>query len=143
MHLDEYLGTTHQAQTALAGAFRQVADAHGDEPDLAHLCEILATQCDTHAARLKPFAPADADAPTHAFGGPRSGPLGLLRDLLDLYVLASACDMAWTIVGQAARGARNEDLLGVVTACESETAIQLKWLTTRIKQAAPQTLVVA
>jgi len=34
-------------------------------------------------------------------------------------------------------------LLGVVTACESETAIQLKWLTTRIKQAAPQTLVVA
>jgi anaerobic selenocysteine-containing dehydrogenase len=39
--------------------------------------------------------------------------------------------------------ARNEDLLAVVTACESETATQLKWLTTRIKQAAPQTLVVA
>jgi hypothetical protein len=107
------------------------------------VCKVLATQCDAHAARLKPFAPADADAPTHSFGGPRSGPLGLLRDLLDLYVLASACDIAWTIVGQAARGARNEDLLAVVTACESETATQLTWLKTRIKEAAPQTLVVA
>jgi hypothetical protein len=143
MHLDEYLGTTQQAQTALADAFRQVATAHGEEPDLAHLCEVLAAQSDTHAARLKPFAPTDADAPSHAFAGPRSGPLGLLRDLLDLYVLASACDIAWTIVGQAARGARNEELLAVVTASESETATQLKWLATRIKQAAPQTLVVS
>ena len=143
MHLDEYLGTTQQAQTALADAFRQVADAHRDEPDLAHLCEVLAAQCDSHAARLEPFAPSDADAPTHSFAGPREGSLGLLRDLLDLYVLASACDIAWTIVGQAALGARNEDLLAVVTACESETATQLKWLKTRIKEAAPQTLVVA
>jgi hypothetical protein len=56
---------------------------------------------------------------------------------------ASACDIAWTIVGQAALGARNEELLAVVTACESETATQLKWLKTRLKEAAPQTLVVA
>jgi hypothetical protein len=30
-----------------------------------------------------------------------------------------------------------------VQGCESETAIQLKWLRTRLKQAAPQALVVA
>jgi hypothetical protein len=30
-----------------------------------------------------------------------------------------------------------------VTANESETAVQLKWLRTRMKQAAPQALVVA
>jgi hypothetical protein len=34
-------------------------------------------------------------------------------------------------------------LVEVVKACEGETAIQLKWLKTRMKQAAPQALVVA
>jgi hypothetical protein len=57
--------------------------------------------------------------------------------------MACECDMAWTLVGQAAQGLRDQDLLEVVQGCESETAIQLKWLRTRMKQAAPQALVVA
>jgi hypothetical protein len=73
----------------------------------------------------------------------RSGGLGLLRDLHDLYLMACECDMAWTLVGQAAQGLRDRDLFEVVQACEGETAIQLKWLRTRMKQAAPQALVVA
>jgi hypothetical protein len=51
--------------------------------------------------------------------------------------------MAWTLVGQAAQGARDRELLAVVARCEGETAIQLKWLRTRMKEAAPQALVVA
>jgi hypothetical protein len=46
-------------------------------------------------------------------------------------------------VGQAAQGARDEGLLEVVHSCEQETAIHLKWLSTRMKAAAPQALVVA
>ena len=57
--------------------------------------------------------------------------------------MAAECDIAWTLVGQAAQGARDEDAARVVTDCEGETAIQLKWLRTRMKQAAPQALVVA
>jgi hypothetical protein len=57
--------------------------------------------------------------------------------------MACECDMAWTLVGQAARGVRDHELLEVVTACEGETEIQLKWLRTRMKEAAPQALVVA
>ncbi len=38
---------------------------------------------------------------------------------------------------------RDRELLDVVQGCEGETAIQLKWLETRMKQAAPQALVVA
>jgi hypothetical protein len=34
-------------------------------------------------------------------------------------------------------------LLEVVNLCEAQTAIQLKWLRTRMKQAAPQALLVA
>lgn len=73
----------------------------------------------------------------------RTGGLGLIRDLQDLYLMAAECDICWTVVGQAAQGARDSDLLRVVRTCEQETATQLKWLRTRMKQAAPQALVVA
>jgi hypothetical protein len=146
-----YLGLLHRAQCNLAAAFREVADAHADEVDVFHLCHRLARRCDAHAERLAPFAsrygedaPAEPDR-LHAeiFTGSREGPLGLLRDLHDLYVMAAQCDIAWTLVGQAAKGLRDDDLLGVVEACEEETAVQLKWLRTRMKQAAPQALVVS
>lgn len=54
--------------------------------------------------------------------------------------VAESC---WTVVGQAAQGVRDHGLLEVVQACEKETATQLKWLRGRMKQAAPQALVVA
>jgi hypothetical protein len=57
--------------------------------------------------------------------------------------MASACDIAWTMVGQAAQGARDMDLSEVVNLCEGQTATQLKWLRTRMKQAAPQALLMA
>jgi hypothetical protein len=57
--------------------------------------------------------------------------------------MATECDIAWTMIGQAAQGARDTDLVDTVKACEGETATQLKWLKTRMKQAAPQALVVA
>ena len=73
----------------------------------------------------------------------RSGGLGLLRDLHDLYLLASYLDMAWMLVGQAAKGARDEELIHAVAHCANETEAQQKWLTTRLKAAAPQALLVA
>ena len=71
------------------------------------------------------------------------GGIGLLRDLQDLYLMAAECDICWTVVGQAAYGARDRDPLDVVNRCEGETALQLTMLRTRMKQAAPQALVVA
>jgi hypothetical protein len=49
----------------------------------------------------------------------------------------------WALVGQAAHGARDADLLEVVERCRGEVVAQLNWLRTRMKQAAPQALVVA
>jgi hypothetical protein len=151
MQVAHYLGLSHRAQVDLARAFREVGEGHADEVDVFHMCGQLAEQCDRHAEQLQPFvdrygeeAPEEPDR-LHAeiFGGTRSGGLGLLRDLHDLYVMAALCDMAWTVIGQAARGLRDEDLVEVVTRNEEETATQLKWLRTRMKQAAPQALVVA
>jgi hypothetical protein len=151
MHLANYLGLLHKAELHLADGFRQVGDAHAAEPDVYLLCHTLAGQCEGHAERLQPFvdrygedAPSEPDRlHSELFRGTRSGGLGLLRDLQDLYLMATECDITWTMIGQAAQGARDTDLVEVVKACEGETSTQLKWLKTRMKQAAPQALVVA
>lgn len=151
MHLAHYLGLLHRAEGNLAAALREVGEAHAGEVDVFHTCHKLAKECDHHAERLEPFAgrygqdaPAEPDRlHSELFRGSRTGGLGLLRDLHDLYLMACEADMAWTVVGQGAQGARDRDLLEVVHGCESETATQLKWLSTRMKQAAPQALVVA
>ncbi len=151
MHVAHYLGLLHRAEVDLAQAFREVAGSHADEPDVEHLCEKLARQCGAHADQLEPFVASygeeAADEPdrlhSDLFQGTREGGLGLLRDLHDLYLMAAECDISWTLVGQAAQGLRDHDLIAVVKRCKGETAIQLKWLRTRMKQAAPQALVVA
>jgi hypothetical protein len=151
MQLGHELGLLHRAQTNLADALREVASAHADEVDVFHTARRLAGECDAHAARLEPFADRyreqadDEPDRLHAelFSGSRGGPLGLLRDLQDLYLMANLCDIAWTLVGQAAQGIRDAELLAVVQACEGETAGQVAWLRARLKEAAPQALAVA
>lgn len=151
MHLAHYLGLLHRSQLALADALRQVGEHHRDEPDVEHICRHLADQAEKHAGKLAPFAERyHEEAPEEPerlyatlFTGTRSGGIGLLRDLHDLYLMATECDISWTMIGQAAQGARDLDLLDVVRQCEGETAIQLQWIRGRMKQAAPQALVVA
>jgi hypothetical protein len=149
--LAHYLGLLHRSELELGKALREVAEAHRDEPDVHAICLKLAGDCDSHAERLEPFARRYGEEAeneperlhSELFRGTRNGGLALLRDLHDVYLLACECDMSWTLVGQAARGARDAELLEAVQACEGETATTLKWLTSRMKQAAPQALVVS
>lgn len=152
MNLDIYLGMLRQAEQTLAESFRQVADGHGAEPDVHFLCHTLAGQCENHGKLLLPVVQRYGEDPSdneperlHAQGlsETRSGPVGLLRDLQDLYLLASLVDVTWTMVKQAGSALRDKELLAVVDQCDAETAVQLRWLQTRMKQAAPQALVAA
>jgi hypothetical protein len=151
MNLAVYLGLLHAAEETLASSFRAIAEGHAAEADVYHLCHQLAEQCDQHVQALSPvverYGEQKQSEPErlHADGvaGVRSGPLGLLRDLHDLYMLAAFVDISWTLVGQAAHGARDHELLDVVARCEQETTTQMSWLRTRSKQAAPQALLIA
>lgn len=152
MKLPVYLGLLHHAERTLADSFQQVADGHSHEPDVYFLCQSLASQCDKHQQALKPIVERygevekdDEPERLHADGldSTRSGAVGLLRDLQDLYLLASLVDITWTMVKQAAQGLRDSELLDVVGRCEGETKTQIAWLSTRMKQAAPQALIVA
>jgi hypothetical protein len=149
VQLAHYLGLLHKAECDLAAAYRELAEGHAEEADVFHICNQLAEECDVHAEKLQPFVDRyGADAPeepdrlhSEIFQGSREGGLGLLRDLQDAYLMAAECDITWTLVGQAAQGARDDELLEVVNSCEGQTATQMQWLKTRMKQAAPQALV--
>jgi hypothetical protein len=151
MQVAKYLGLLHDAEAALAGAFEQVSKEHGDEPDVEHLCQVLSGQASRHARALAPIVDRYGEQQDREpeqlaaaeFGGTRTGGIGLLRDLHDLYVLASFVDMTWTVIGQAAQGLRDQELIDIVQDCDQETTQQLTWLRTRIKQAAPQALIIA
>lgn len=151
MKLPVYIGLLSHSERTLAAAFRQLADGHGSEPDVYHLSLMLAAQCDRHEEALRSaierYGEAGDDEPERIHAGEmsesRTGPLGLLRDLQDVYLLASLVDVTWAMVKQAAQGLRDEDLLKVVGDCDGETALQLRWLKTRMSQAAPQVLIAA
>ena len=151
MKIAVYLGMLQQAEQELASSFRTVAEGHGDEPDVHSACTLLATQCDQHVATMQPLIdrygsqPDDEPERLHAVALPeaRTGPLALLRDLQDVHLLATFVDTTRTLIGQAAAALRDEDLQQVIAAHEAQTQVQIAWLTTRMKQAAPQALIVA
>ncbi|WP_116049893.1 hypothetical protein [Amycolatopsis palatopharyngis] len=151
MHLPTYVGLLDSSLRTLADAFRQVSEGHGEEPDVHHLCNVLAGRIDGQVETLAPivrrYGEKREQEPEQLYAAglrnTRSGGLGLLRDLQDLYMLSSFVEMTWTVVGQAAQGLRDRELLHIVHSCDEETSRQLQWLRTRIKQAAPQALIAA
>lgn len=150
MHLSTYLELLDKAERCLATSYRVVGQGHAAEADLPTTCELLATQCDQHITLLAPvllrYDTTTLDRPERLHPQPithtRSGGVGLLRDLQDLYTLASFVDLTWTVVGQAARGHRDADLRDVAATCEHDTTTQLAWLKTRVKATAPQALLI-
>jgi hypothetical protein len=156
------LDRLHASTSGLAHELRTLAERHATEHDVYHVGMMLATRCDAIAASLSPFlraygqkADGEGDgvlAPVAervrrsaaALGG-RSSKTGLLllRDLRELYTDARGTEMDWTIVRQASLAARDEELVNAATVGLEETRRVGQWLSTRIKETAPQVLVSA
>jgi len=139
VHLGQYLSVLHRSRVNL------------DEPDVHIDCAKFAARCAHHARTIEPFVDRygaeNTDEPERLhralFDGTRDGPLGLLRDLHDLYLMCCECDISWTMVAGGAQGTRDPALLAVVHDLEPRTSVQMAWMRSRMKQAAPQALVVA
>lgn len=154
-HLATYLGLLHRSEQTLAESFVTVGEGHQAEPDVYHLCLSMAKLSVSHLRQLTPVLTRygeerhgdDVTEPErlHADGVAevRTGPVGLLRDLQDLHLLATLVDTTWTVVNQAAQGARDSELIEICQQCMGETTKQLKWLRTQMKVSAPQALLVA
>ncbi|GGK30677.1 hypothetical protein GCM10011583_73100 [Streptomyces camponoticapitis] len=151
MHLITYLDFLQTAEQTLGHSYQLVSDGHVPDADVHWTTARFGGQCTEHAAALEPIrsrsetpnepAPERLHAP--GLTTTRTGPAGLLRDLQDLYQLATLIDITWELIGQAGQAVRDRDLLRVVEDCASETSAQLAWLRMRMKAVAPQTLIVA
>jgi hypothetical protein len=149
-HLSTYVGLAHRGEQTLVESLRQVAAGHPDDPDTVLVCRTLALQHEGGVERLRPVAEKygeeDVEEPerlhAEALTDTRSGGVGLLRDLQDLYLLAALLQTTWTILEQAAQGARDEDLLGLSTDALVQVGRTMTWLTTHLKVASPQVLLV-
>lgn len=154
-HLATYVALLHRGERTLADSLRTIGQGHAEHPDVLFTCEVLAAMSDDHVRRLAPIArryheqtqDEDVQEPErlHAAGlaRTRTGPVGLLRDLQDLHVLATLVQTSWTVVSQAAQGLRDTELHELATHANAETSRQLAWFNTRMKAAAPQALIVS
>ncbi|MCE0539977.1 hypothetical protein LWF15_31225 [Kineosporia rhizophila] len=153
-HLSTYVALVHHSEKALAESLRIVGEGHAEHPDVLFTCQALAAMSLEHVERLKPMAQRYGEDSggsvteperLHAAGlaEVRTGPVGLLRDLQDLHMLATLTQTTWTVIGQGAQGLRDDDLLALSKDALTGTARQLAWFVTRMKAAAPQALVIA
>jgi hypothetical protein len=152
MKLDEAIERVASSETELADELEKVAERHRVDHDVFHLATTLAQMSRARVQRL------DRDSNGAGSGGGVLGavrekasevigsqpPAGLLllRDLREIYVLASAASIDWTILGQAAQAAKDADLLECVSLCHPETLRILRWTVTKLKESAPQVLTV-
>jgi len=151
MLLPHYLGLLESSEKQLTEAFEHVARKHKDEPDIEQMCQKLAAWSREHHGRVQGFvakyseeaSSEPGDLKRDLFAEKRSGSLALLRDLHDLWLLTQEVQLCWIVIRQAALGLRDEELKACHAFCNPRTKRQEQWLLTRIKQAAPQTLLVA
>ena len=151
MHVGNYLGILHRSEQDLADAFKTIAAHHGEEPDVYNMCKLLASWSEEHVEDIKPlverYCEQKSDEPDRLkqtlFEQPRSGSLALVRDLHDLWLLANEIHLCYIILLQAARALRDLEMEEICQQFDEQTERQILWLLTRIKQAAPQALVVA
>ncbi|HEY3864539.1 MAG TPA: hypothetical protein VGL54_00460 [Solirubrobacteraceae bacterium] len=149
-----------EAEEQLAEALLKVGERHRTDHDVYHLTRLLSRWSQGHLAALEPFATryeqsVDTDEIGRESAGalsalrektaellgrrPQSGLL-LLHDLRELHLQAARASLAWTVLGQGAQAAKDQQLLDCVTLCHPETLRTLRWTLTKAKESAPQVL---
>lgn len=151
MHIGHYIELVHKGHQDFAEALRKVAAHHGAEPDIAANCTMLAAWSDDLVRDLQPFVDTYGEEKDKEpdrlksilFVKPRTGSMGLLRDLHDLWLMSNESELCCLVLKMASMGLRNKELLMTCYTMEKQTKRQTAWLLTRIKSAAPQTLIAA
>lgn len=142
MKIGAVLAHLQELETYIAAELRAAAERHRQDHDVYHQCHTFALAADKRVQKLQAF--------TERYGGQAEwktavgeGSADVLEDLRSLYLRAQETATTWLMVSQAAKAARDHELVTVATECHSEIEGQAKWFTTRIKTSAPQALVVA
>lgn len=158
--IDLVLRHVHDGEAELEKELHVVAERHRTDHEVRHVAVDLARWSLQNRQALEPLAQRygspladdqDPQVPSAAMGairektaellGRRATPgLLLLRDLRELYLLASGNSVLWTMLGQAAQAVRDTELLDAVTACHDRTMRQVVWCNATLKTLSPQVL---
>ena len=152
-HLATYVALADHSESILADSLRRVGQGHAQHPDVLFTCQALEAMSRDHLTGLATVVARYGEQDDGSVEEPerlraagieqvRTGPVGLLRDLQDLHLLATLVQTTWTVIGQGAQGLRDEELLSLSQHAVADTARQISWFTTRMKAAAPQALIV-
>lgn len=141
MRIGLLLAHLRELETTFAAELRTASGRHRDDHDVFHQCSTFAVTAEKRMQKLEPLAQryGGQAAWTTAVGG---GSDDLLEELRTLYLRAQEIAITWVMASQAAKAARDEELLAVATEGQSETEGQARWFVTRLKTGAPQALVV-
>jgi hypothetical protein len=158
--LDVAIEDVLDGELELTKQLRGLVERHPADHDVYHLGHRLAGRSADRARRLQPFverydarmidvddaaSPGLLDALRHGtanvLGRTEAGGVLLLRDLVDGYLSAQRVEIRWIVLQQAAKAARDGELLDVVSSCHQEAEATVAWLRTRIKEGAAQVLV--
>jgi hypothetical protein len=134
------LAHLRELETRLGAELREAAERHRDDHDVYHQCHTFAISADKRAEKLDPRTSAQdgAGSWTTAVG---DGSDDMLVELRALYLRTQEASVTWTMLVQAAKASRDQELLTLATECQREPELQAKWFMTRLKTAAPQALV--
>jgi hypothetical protein len=139
MRLERLLREMAAAEAGLAADLRRLADDYRADQDVHAVAIDLALWSQDHAAALAERAqhrlPETAPAEPVADGDPDAT---LLRDLRDVHTAACGVASDWDVLGQVAKGRRDDDLQALVQLCSAQTARQVTWLRATRNEAAAQ-----
>jgi ferredoxin-nitrate reductase len=149
-HVGDYLGLLQASERRLAKAFEQTRTTHPQEPDIGPLCHVFAEWSSNSADTLDTFVEKYGE---RREGEPerldkallvqrKQGGFDMLRDLHDLWLLVNESMISLDILEQAARSLHDKAFEAAIKTIRHQNKRQLDWLHGRIRQAAPQTLVV-
>ena len=149
-HVQEYLALVEASERLLADALTAVGDHHTHEPDIHSECALLAGWSREHQQALGKFVARYGEhriaEPERlrkaAFPALHESGFGLVRDLHDCWLIANETHVSIIVLDQAAKALRDDELVALLDHMDGQNQRQQAWLLTRIKQAAPQALVV-
>jgi hypothetical protein len=140
------------AASDLAGDLRHLGERHAADAEVYHVAHMLASRCEQQLERLAPHQEREEEAPesqgrressslTERLRRTTSAVLSrhelsgtmLLDDLQDIYPSTHCAELAWVILVQAAKAARDQELLTVAQRGCEEAERRWKWVRTRVK----------
>ena len=150
VNVARYLGRVRGGEEQLADALTHLASRHAAEPDVTSMLTRFADWSRTHIVRIDRFAsdPAEQDSEdpqrlrSSLYDDARTGGVGLVQDLHDLSVQINSVRLGYQILEQVAKGMHNTELETTSSSSGQDLDRMTKWTKTKLKQAAPQALLV-